>query len=68
MVTQLTYVLQVWRPEAVYDEESHFSGLEILGLFATEADVNACIDKYIDKRPEWRFHYEQISLSKGYDE
>ena len=59
-----TYILQVYRPEAVIDTDSVFSGIEVLGLFATEAQVNWEIDKYYKDHPEWRFHYEQIDLAK----
>jgi hypothetical protein len=62
-----TYILQVYRPEAVLDEDNVFSGIEILGFFASEERVNEEIDKYIGDHAEWKFHYEQIDLFKGHD-
>jgi hypothetical protein len=59
-----TYILLVYRPEAVIDPDSVFSGIEILGLFGTEADVNTEIDKYHGDHPEWKFCYESIDIAK----
>jgi hypothetical protein len=54
------HVVLVFRPEAVVDEESVFSGIEVLGITSTEKGADQIIDLFYTDHPEWKFSMERV--------